>query len=154
MASIIQGTDGDVVVSIGNDLDLNTVEWFSVRIVQGSLYIEKTKDDLFLDFDNKEIHVPISKEESMRFSATAANLQVLYGLEGSSKTRGTYTVPFRIYPLLQPAPVEDEEESGGSSDSGTDNTDSSTDTTDGTVDTLDSTEDSTDDTGNGDAGNG
>ena len=67
MASIIQGTDGDVVVSIGSDLDLNTVEWFSVRIVQGSLYIEKTKDDLFLDFDNREIHVPISKEESMRF---------------------------------------------------------------------------------------
>ena len=150
MASIIQGTDGDVVVSIGNDLDLNTVEWFSVRIVQGSLYIEKTKDDLFLDYDNREIHVHISKEESMRFSATAANLQVLYGLEGSSKTRGTYTVPFRIYPLLQPAPVEDEEESGDSSDSGTDNTDSSTDITDGTVDTGDNT----DDTGNGDAGNG
>ena len=134
MASIIQGTDGDVVVSIGSDLDLNTVEWFSVRIVQGSLYIEKTKDDLFLDYDNREIHVPISKEESMRFSATAANLQVLYGLEGSSKTRGTYTVPFRIYPLLQPAHVEDEEESGDSSDSGTDNIDSSTDTMGGTVD--------------------
>ena len=108
MASIIQGTDGDVVVSIGNDLDLNTVEWFSVRIVQGSLYIEKTKDDLFLDYDNMEIHVPISKEESMRFSATAANLQVLYGLDGSSKTRGTYTVPFRIYPLLQPINVDDD----------------------------------------------
>ena len=100
MASIIQGTDSDVVVSIGSDLDLHTVEWFSIRIVQGSLYLEKTKEDLFLDYDNREIHVPISKEESMRFSATAANLQVLYGLDGSSKTRGTYTVPFRIYPLF------------------------------------------------------
>ena len=107
MASIIQGTDGDVVVSIGSDIDLHTVEWFSIRIVQGSLYLEKNKEDLFLDYDNMEIHVPISKEESMRFSATAANLQVLYGLDGSSKTRGTYTVPFRIYPLLQPIPVED-----------------------------------------------
>ena len=107
MASIIQGTDSDVVVSIGSDLDLHTVEWFSIRIVQGSLYLEKTKEDLFLDYDNREIHVPISKEESMRFSATAANLQVLYGLDGSSKTRGTYSVPFRIYPLLQPIHVDD-----------------------------------------------
>lgn len=122
MASIIQGTDSDVVVSIGSDLDLHTVEWFSIRIVQGSLYLEKTKEDLFLDYDNREIHVPISKEESMRFSATAANLQVLYGLDGSSKTRGTYTVPFRIYPLLQPIHVDedtsDDTTDGGASSNG------------------------------------
>lgn len=118
MASIIQGTDSDVVVSIGSDLDLHTVEWFSIRIVQGSLYLEKTKEDLFLDYDNREIHVPISKEESMRFSATAANLQVLYGLDGSSKTRGTYTVPFRIYPLLQPIHVDDTiDDEAGNNDS-------------------------------------
>lgn len=123
MASIIQGTDSDVVVSIGSDLDLHTVEWFSIRIVQGSLYLEKTKEDLFLDYDNREIHVPISKEESMRFSATAANLQVLYGLDGSSKTRGTYTVPFRIYPLLQPIHVDDDI-SDDTTDGGASNNDS------------------------------
>ena len=137
MASIIQGADSEIIVSLDSELDLSSISWFEVRIVQSGLLITKGIEDINIDTENHSISIPISRDESFRFSATAANLQVYYRLGENSKTVGMCPVPFRIYPMISPASyynegVEGEEgenpdNTGENPDNTEDNTDNNTD---------------------------
>ena len=113
MASIIQGADGEILVSLDSELDLSSISWFEVRIVQSGLLIIKGIDDITVDTENHSISIPISRDESFKFSATAANLQVYYRLGEDSKTLGMCPIPFRIYPMISPASYYNEESEGG-----------------------------------------
>lgn len=121
MASIIQGADSEIIVSLGSELDLSSISWFEVRIVQGGLLIIKGIDDITIDTENHSISISISRDESFGFSATAANLQVYYRLGEDSKTIGMCPTPFRIYPMISPASYYNEDDEGGDSQTNTDN---------------------------------
>lgn len=130
MASIIQGADSEIVISLDNDVDLSSISWSEVRIVQSGLLITKGIEDIIIDTENHSISIPISRNESFRFSATAANLQVYYKLGENSKTVGMRPVPFRIYPMISPASYYNEEDADGEGenpDNTEDNTDNNTD---------------------------
>lgn len=129
MASIIQGSDGEIVVSLGSELDLSSISWFEVRIVQSGLLIIKGIEDITIDTENHSISISISRDESFKFSATAANLQVYYRLGEDSKTIGMCPTPFRIYPMISPASYYNEDDEGGDSQTNTDSssTDDNTD---------------------------
>lgn len=132
MASIIQGSDGEIVVSLGSELDLSSISWFEVRIVQSGLLIIKGIEDITIDTENHSISISISRDESFKFSATAANLQVYYRLGEDSKTIGMCPTPFRIYSMISPASYYsyyNEDDEGGDSQTNTDSssTDDNTD---------------------------
>lgn len=149
MASIIQGADSEIVVSLDSELDLSSISWFEVRIVQSGLLITKGIEDITIDTESHSISIPISRDESFRFSATAANLQVYYRLGENSKTVGMCPVPFRIYPMISPASYYNEDVEGGEGENPDNTGDNIEDNTD---DNTDSNVNSNTDSGNSNSG--
>lgn len=99
MAEIIQGTTPCLEVKIPDDIDLEEITALNIDIYQGDLVIDKGLNDVFFDSQTNLMYIPLTEEETLSFSATVANVQMRYTVEGVDSILGTNPYPFRIIPL-------------------------------------------------------
>ena len=100
MAEIIQGTTPSINIALENDHIVDDITELSATVVQGSLIIRKTLDDVLLDSENNEICINLTEDDTLKFSAGVANVQIRYKLDCDDNIYASRKYPFRIYPLI------------------------------------------------------
>lgn len=79
---IYQFTTPPIIISISADeLDVSTITELVITIMQGSITVEKTLDDVTIDTTNNAISFDLTQAETGTFSNGLATVQLHYAVE-------------------------------------------------------------------------